>query len=121
MSKTNVNEIYNQYQQQLQSVEQRESQSQSQRAVLSPISETDSNKYATIDTQGQTVRRINPDEERKLTGTGSYNIDAAGDAYQVDDENDYYSDDFESDEDDDSETSSVITGGCSGSTAISST
>ena len=39
--------------------------------------------------------RINPDEERKLTGTGVYDIEA----YAYD--NDYYSDDFESDEEED--------------------
>lgn len=43
-------------------------------AHLSPISETDSNKYNTLDSHGQTVKRINPIEERKLTGTGTYNV-----------------------------------------------
>lgn len=55
----------------------------------------------TIDSAGQTmqstdtVKRVNsknPEEERKLTGTGKYDIEA----YEYD--NDYYSDDFESDD-----------------------
>ena len=43
--------------------------------MLSPISETDSNKYATLDSYGQTIKRVNPNEERKLTGTGTYDLD----------------------------------------------
>lgn len=65
--------------------------------ILSPISETDSNKYNTIDSNGQTIRRINPDEERKLTGTGAYKIDDYVDDYEQD-EFENYSDDFESDD-----------------------
>ena len=72
----------------------------------------------TIDSAGQTMRssdtvkRVtnNPDEERKLTGTGKYDIEA----YEYD--NDYYSDDFESDEEEDAPTSSNVVSGCSGST-----
>ena len=71
----------------------------------------------TIDSAGQTMRSsdtvkrvTNPDEERKLTGTGKYDIDA----YEYD--NDYYSDDFESDEEGDAPTSSNVVSGCSGST-----
>ena len=37
------------------------------------------------------MKRLDPGEDRKLTGTGKYDIDAEY-------ENDYYSDDFESDE-----------------------
>lgn len=81
--------------------------------ILSPISETDSNKYQTIDSNGQTIKRINPDEERKLTGTGSYRIK---DETEEEHENDYYSDDFESDEDDEESSSSIFTDGCSGTT-----
>lgn len=58
------------------------------------------------------MRRINPDEERKLTGTGTYNIEA----YADDDDYDGYSDDFESDDDDDESNSSILTDGCSGTT-----
>ena len=53
--------------------------------------------------------RINPDEERKLTGTGVYDIEA----YAYD--NDYYSDDFESDEEE-NQGSSAMTAGGSGTT-----
>ena len=78
--------------------------------MLSPISETDSNTYETIDSNNQTVRRVNPDEERKLTGTGAYDIEA----YTYD--NDYYSDDFESDEEDSESNQSIMTAGGSGTT-----
>ena len=73
----------------------------------------------TIDSAGQTmqssdtIKRISqPIEERKLTGTGKYDIEA----YEYD--NDYYSDDFESDdEEEESEpVSSNVVSGCSGST-----
>ena len=53
-------------------------------------------------------------EERKLTGTGTYDIDG----YEYD--NDYYSDDFESDDEEEEATSPVITDGTSGSTVESS-
>jgi hypothetical protein len=58
----------------------------------------------TIDSAGHTMRssdtvkKVNskhPDEERKLTGTGKYDIET----YEYD--NDYYSDDFESDDEED--------------------
>ena len=75
------------------------------------------------------MRRINPQEERKLTGTGTYNLDAYGEerkltgngAYniqQFDDdpnEDNYSSDEFESD-DDESNSSMILQDGCSGST-----
>jgi hypothetical protein len=80
---------------------------------LSQISETDSNKYQTIDSQGQTIKRniSVPEEERKLTGKGVYNIDE----YEYD--HDYYSDDFESDEEsEESSSSSIMMSGSSGST-----
>lgn len=77
--------------------------------LLSPIPETDSSKMTTIDSHGQTQVRIHPDEERKLTGTGKYDVEA----FEYD--NDYYSDDFESD-DEEEEGSSIMTSGCSGST-----
>ena len=83
--------------------------------MLSPISETDSNQYATLDSHGQTVRRINPQEERKLTGTGTYNIDAYG---AEEDEDNYSSDEFESD--DDESNSSMILQDSSGSTVDTS-
>ena len=60
-----------------------------------------------------TVKRVNvnAEEERKLTGTGKYDIDT----YEYD--NDYYSDDFESDDEEDTEpSSSNPVSGCSGST-----
>lgn len=62
-----------------------------------------------------TVKRVtsgkNPEEERKLTGTGKYDIEA----YEYD--NDYYSDDFESDDEEETEpSSSNVVSGCSGST-----
>ena len=87
--------------------------------MLSPIPETDSNQMTTIDSAGQTMRssdtvkrvKSNAEEERKLTGTGKYDIDA----YEYD--NDYYSDDFESDDEEDTEpTSSNPVSGGSGST-----
>ena len=43
--------------------------------MLSPISETDSNKYNTLDSHGQTVANLDPAKERKLTGTGTYKLD----------------------------------------------
>lgn len=95
---------------QIQEVQEREIRAQN---LLSPISEKDSNKFNTLDSHGQTIRRINPDEERKLTGTGSYNIDK----YEYDHDNDYYSDDFESDYEDDEESGqTAVATGCSGST-----
>ena len=60
-----------------------------------------------------TVKRVTSgqQEERKLTGTGKYDIDA----YEYD--NDYYSDDFESDDEEESEpSSSNPVSGSSGST-----
>ena len=88
--------------------------------MLSPIPETDSNQMTTIDSAGQTMRssdtvkrvKSSAEEERKLTGTGKYDIDA----YEYD--NDYYSDDFESDdeEEDTEPTSANPVSGCSGST-----
>ena len=92
MSKSDATQLYNQYLAQIQEVQR---QDRRQNNLLSPISETDSNTYETIDSNNQTVRRVNPDEERKLTGTGTYDIDA----YEYD--NDYYSDDFESDDEED--------------------
>ena len=97
--------------------------------MLSPIPETDSNQMTTLDSAGQTMRSANQsmrssdtvqrnvticnDEERKLTGTGKYNLDDYDDDY----DNDDYSDDFESDDEEESETgSSIVTAGCSGST-----
>ena len=79
------------------------------------------------------MRRINPQEERKLTGTGTYNLDAYGEerkitgsgAYniqQFDDdpnEDNYSSDEFESD-DDESNSSMILQDGCSGSTVDTS-
>ena len=66
----------------------------------------------TIDSAGQTMRSSDtvkrvpannqPEEERKLTGTGKYDIDA----YEYD--NDYYSDDFESDDEEETEPGSSI-------------
>lgn len=109
MSKSNANDIYRQYIAQMEEVNNEQAVAHAN--VLSPISETDSNKYQTIDSKGQTIKRINPDEERKLTGTGSYKIE---DEY----ENEYYSDDFESDEEDSS--SSIFTDGCSGTTVDTS-
>ena len=53
-------------------------------------------------------------EERKLTGTGTYDIDA----YEY--ENDYYSDDFESDDEEEESSSSILTDGCSGTTVDTS-
>ena len=88
--------------------------------MLSPISETDSNKYATLDSYGQTIRRVNPNEERKLTGTGTYDLDNIpqtlynGPAVVVqdgeDDDDNYSDDEFESydeEEDDGSESFSA--------------
>lgn len=82
--------------------------------LMSPIAETDSNKYATLDSHGQTIRKGNPEEERKLTGNGVYNVDE----YEYD--HDYYSDDFESDEESSEASSPTIATGCSGSTIDSS-
>ena len=57
------------------------------------------------------MKRLNPDEDRKLTGTGTYDIEAEY-------ENDYYSDDFESDDEDQEQESgsTAMATGCSGST-----
>lgn len=110
MTQSEVQDFYKQYVSQLQEADEEERK----RNVLSPISETASEKFTTIDTKNQTARppRANPDDERKLTGKGTYNIEE----YEYD--HDYYSDDFESDEEDDA--SSVQTSGCSGTTAETS-
>lgn len=113
MSKSNANDIMNQYMNQIQQINQQDARDSAN--MLSPIPETDSNHMTTIDSARQTMRSsdtvkrvtVNPDEERKLTGTGKYDIDA----YEYD--NDYYSDDFESDDEEEDATTS---NGCSGST-----
>ena len=114
MSKTGANDIYKQYMAQINEVQKQEPIYN--KSILSPISETNSSKYQTIDSQGQTIKRGRvPEEERKLTGTGAYNIEE----YEYD--HDYYSDDFESDEESsESNSSSIMTSGCSGSTADNS-
>ena len=93
-----------------------ESDKKNKKSALSTVSETDSNKYRTLDSHGQTVRRFNPNDERKLTGTGTYNIDSYA---QEEEEGDgYSSDEFESyDDESESNNSSILTDGCSGSTA----
>jgi len=65
---------------------------------------------------------MNPVEERKLTGTGTYKIEDTG-AYGADEdeEDNYSSDEFESDEEESESNSSIILNdGCSGSTVDTS-
>jgi len=111
MSKSSANQVVSQYQAQINEIEARERLRK--QGSLAPISETDSNQYRTLDSHGQTVRYINPAEERKLTGKGTYDLDA----YKQDEDDNYSSDEFESDDESDT---SILTDGCSGSTADSS-
>ena len=97
--------------------------------MLSPIPESNSSKYDTIDSRGDPnyVRRFDPNDERKITASGSYKYDP-NDERQIkstgqyklpdhDEEDDYenYSDDFESEEED--QSIGMNSDGCSGSTA----
>lgn len=49
MSKSNANDLYTQYMQQINNLQEREKQNPN---LLSPIAETDSNKFATLDSHG---------------------------------------------------------------------
>ena len=69
-----------------------------QQSLMSPIPEMNSSKgsnsnFNTMESNN-TPARIAPGEERKLTGTGKYNMDT----FKLDpvDDEEYYSDDFES-------------------------
>ena len=102
------------------------------RSMLSPIPESNSSKYNTIDsyTDPNYAKRFDPNDERKISGSGSYKFDPNDDrkitgsgTYKLpnldqadDDEYEYYSDDFESDDED----FSVRSSGCSGSTVDTS-
>ena len=97
------------------------------RSMLSPIPESNSSKYDTIDSHADPnyARRFDPNDERPIKGSGTYKYDPNDDrAFQssgkynlppMDEDEDYdaYSDDFESDED----TTDTAAAGSSGSTA----
>ena len=113
---TKQEELYETYMKQLQ-----EAQEASKRGVLSPIPEQASSKYDTLEssigTSNNGTKRFDPNDQRKITGKGSYNIEEAMKEYNEDDEYENYSDDFESEEED----FSIRSSGCSGSTLDSST
>ena len=108
-TQTNNQEFYQNYMNQI-----AEAQLQKDRAMLSPIPESNSSKYDTIDSVADPnyAKRFDPNDERKIVASGSYKIqDMMDDEY----ENDNYSDDFCSDEDVEDDYS-IRSSGCSGST-----